>query len=979
MMKNLFPNMLRAAGNTLLLAAVCGGLASCTDDYELDDDGVSPGYTSIYALLQNPDQLSGQEHHLTGTFRTYLRLADDLGYADVFNRTGSKTVFPANDEAFERFFRLNDWGVSCYEDLTDTQKKQLLYGSMIDNALLTNMLSNIQSGGTVSRGQALRHNTAINIIDTITYFTRDDQMPQNNPYWMKFRTDSFGQTKGIHMVMDATRPSMIHFTREHMLQNAITVTGENSDFEVITGAPYDEQTSTYIFRNPIINRDVRALNGYVHQVRDVLQPQPNIAEMLRNSGESRYFSRMLDRFSVPLYVGTVTRNYNDYAQVNGLPTIDSIYQKRYFNEAGRLYIDDENNTNTRMTAVLEFDPGNNTYTPANKNEQADLCAMFVPTDEAMEKYFLPGGGGAFLLQQYGKKENTRENLMENIDSIPLNLVRSLVTNLMKPSFVETVPSKFGTVLNDATEPMGLTLDLINRNEDGTFDVKIANNGVAYMMNTVIAPDDYQCVYAPATILQDMLIMRKAIEDGSAGNTQLNLDLNFYAYLKAMRANYALFIPKDAAFSSGQYYVDPTYINNARQPRVLRFYINENNNVSCSSWRLNPLTMEIGDSIEELSAERFKTQLTDILNYSTVVLPTGTDLSTSGNRYYKTKHGGEIRFDGTAALTGAQIDNGLDASGIIETFPEKNGTAYIVDRVFQAPQQSVYSVLTDSVNYPQFSDFMELCTDSRIDDLLEWADPEAFVGKTETGKYKTDPYHPFIDKNGLTPNVNYFSSYNYTFYMPDNTAMARARTLGLPTWDDIYDLYHKWDGLSEYELDNIMGADSLMQVDKDKALAMALQINAFVRYHIQNSSIYADRTVMSDNLTPVSTTIGDEFATAYANGLGIRMKLNLRGGQNQFTVTDAAGNQVIVSEQSGLLVNKMTRDYVFDAVATQASSISTSSFAVVHEIDRPLVFESSGRFDEAWTKGDTARQLASVRKLFRENLLKMQTLEKSERK
>ena len=960
-MKEKIPNKLRMAGGTLLMAIVCGGLASCTDDYELDDDGVSPGYISIYSLLQNPEQLSDQDHHLTGTFRNYLRLADDLGYDEVFNRTGSKTVFPANDEAFERFFQNNTWGVSRYEDLTETQKKQLLYGSMIDNALLTGMLSNIQSGETVNRGQAMRHNTAINIIDTITYFTQDSQLPQNNAYWDKFRE------KGLHYVADATKPSMVHFTREHMLTNAITVSGENSDFEVITGAPYDEQVSTYIFRNPVINRDVRALNGYVHQMRDVLVPQPNIAELIRTNGESKYFSRMLERFSVPLYTGNVTRNYNDYAQANNLPLIDSIFQKRYFNNADELLIDDPDNLGIEFPEILEFDPGRNSYAPFNKNEQADMCAIFVPTDKAMEEYFLPGGGGAFLLQEYGKKENTRENLMENIDSIPLNLVKSLVANLMKPSFIESVPSKFNTVLNDAAEPMGLSLELINRNEDGAYDVKIANNGVAYMLNTVIAPDKYQCVYAPTTILQDMLIMRKAIEDGSSGNTQLNLDLNFYAYLMAMRANYALFIPKDVAFQEGRYYIDPVYLKRS-QPRVLKFYIDEKQNVACSSWRLNPVTMEIGDSIGQVSTSQFKTQLTDILNYSTIVLPTGVTLESSGNRYFKTKHGGEILFEGGVAQSGGQIDNGLDISNVIETYPEKNGTAYILDRVIQAPQNSVYSVLTDTLSNPQFSDFIELTTYSNMDRLLQWAAPEQYVGTTESGKDKTDPMHVFIDRNGLTPNVNYFSTYNYTVYIPNNTAMAKARELGLPTWKEVQALYDYWRPLEDEEnyFDENPGEVERLQADKDKALAMMNQINSFARYHIHNNAIYVDHQVMSDNLTPVNTTSGDEFSTAYANLLGIRMKLNLKGGENQFTITDAAGNQVVITEGNGLLANQMTRDYVFDNVSTSANSIRTSSFAVVHEINTPLVFEQSGRFDSDWKGSNIRQKLARVRTLFNEN-------------
>ena len=977
-----FTRKMKVAIGTTFVVALCGVTASCTDDYDLDDKGVTPGYISIYDLLKNPSKVGDQKNQLTGTFNYYLKLADDLGYAETLKRTGSKTVFPANDEAFERFFNdpSNRYGVSSYEELTETQKKQLLNGSMIDNAILTEMLSNVQQGGSVARGQALKHYTALNVTDTITHFTTAAQMPQNNPYWAKFAKED----RGIHVVMDATRPMMVHFTREQMLQNNITTSGANSDFEVITGKPYDaELNSTYIFRNPIIAPDIRALNGYVHQVRDVLLPESNIAEVIRTSGESDYFSRMLDRFSVPLYNANVTGNYNDYAQTYGLPTIDSIYAKRYFysrSAADQIIIDDATNTNTRSTERLDFDPGNNNYHPNNRNELADMCAIFVPTDEAMEAYFLPGGGGAFLLEQYGKLPNTKENLFQNIDSIPLNLVANLVKNLMKPSFIESVPSKFNTVLNDATEPMGLSLKTLDVNADGTYNVKIANNGVAYMLNEVIAPAAYNCVYAPATIMDDMLIMRKAIEDGNTHN-DLGLDLNFYAYLKAMRANYALFIPKDAAFASGQFYVDPTHIMSLR-PRVLKFFIDENEDVQCSSWEYNRLTGEIGDSIELLNVLEFKTQLTDILNYNTIVLPPDVTLESTGNRYFKTKHGGAIEFykenDSLKVVSGAQISNDnlisstFDKSDVIATYDNENGTAYIINRLIQAPLNSVYSVLTDSINYPQFSEFKMLCTDARMDRLMIWASPETFEGVNPiTKKDNTESYHPFIDKNGLTPNVNYFSSYNYTFYIPNNRAMAAAKRLGLPTWDNVYEIYAKWAFMTDEELE--VEDPATIQKDKDMALAMIDQINGFIRYHIQNNSIYADNTVMADNLTPLSTTNGDDFATAYANALGVRMKLNLKGGTNSFTITDAANRTVTVDAASTTqLTNKMTRDYVFNApAATTASSISTSSFAVIHEIASPLIHDPSGRLDGAWSGENAAAKLAKARSLFIENFYKRQ--------
>lgn len=124
---------------------------------------------SIYEELKNPGG-SG----LVGTFNNYLRLVDDLGYAETLSRTGSKTVFPANDEAFDRFYSSNEWGVTNYEQLSQAQKKLLLYSSMIDNALLVGMLSNNSNGlNDVAKGEVLKHETALSVIDTIQHIYTD--------------------------------------------------------------------------------------------------------------------------------------------------------------------------------------------------------------------------------------------------------------------------------------------------------------------------------------------------------------------------------------------------------------------------------------------------------------------------------------------------------------------------------------------------------------------------------------------------------------------------------------------------------------------------------------------------------------------------------------------------------------------------------------------------------------------------------------
>ena len=199
---------------------VCTGLfVSCIDKNEEVDESTKPSWLggSIYSELNSPS--SGE---LKGTFKTYLRLIDDLGYAETLNRTGSKTVFPANDEAFERFFAPggNPYGVTSYEQLTESQKKQLLYSSMLDNALLTSLLPNVNNGSTVTRGAAIKHATNLSVIDTVAHVYVPSALYPNNPYWTRF------DSKGIYTVSDATVPMMVHLTRDYMINNEITTSAD---------------------------------------------------------------------------------------------------------------------------------------------------------------------------------------------------------------------------------------------------------------------------------------------------------------------------------------------------------------------------------------------------------------------------------------------------------------------------------------------------------------------------------------------------------------------------------------------------------------------------------------------------------------------------------------------------------------------------------------------------------------------------------
>jgi len=464
-------------------------------------------------------------------------------------------------------------------------------------------------------------------------------------------------------------------------------------------------------------------------------------------------------------------------------------------------------------------------------------------------------------------------------------------------------------------------------------------------------------------------MNIAIQDGSqAMGTPLNLNLHFYAYLLAMSANYGFFIPTDQAFGD-TYYVDPTslkHTSTTSPPRALRIFYNPSRSpyVFCSSWKYNPLTGEVGktraDSLGMLQAGTgtFKSIMKDILNYHTVVLKEGEQMGQ--NVYYKTKHGAGLKFENGTVMGGGQIDNGLPVSNILTTYNQKNGTTYAIDKIIQAPQKSVYTVLSEN---EKFSEFNKLCGGFE-EDLLTFASDRMSETNEATKKKRWTGYMIFVNEPahyGLDMDVKFFSSYNYTVYVPDNDAMKKAYAQGLPTWDDVRAIYDaNIDALMQARADNVE-IPAEVQAARDKALAMIEEINSFVRYHFQDNSVFADNVVESGT-----------YGTACSDSLGIREKLSVSGGSKQLVVKDNRGNNITISAANAgdRMVNQLTRDYVFNQNATTATEINTSSYAVIHQMPTALNRHAdTDRYDALWTGARARQRLAAFRRTYDSRLYK----------
>ncbi len=978
------------AAKAFFLTAICGATYSCKDDYTLDDTTPSWLGSSIYEYLEED-----------GHYSNFVKLINDLEYKEVLARTGSKTLFVANDDAFNSFYSSNPWGVKSYDQLTQSQKKMLLNSAMINNAYLLEMMSSTEAVGGDNavpvKGECLRRSTAYDVTDTIPHLFADDLPITFNKddidYWARFRNSD----KGIFLALDGTETMMTHFLAAQLSNKNIT----DEDFKLITGVDR-QKNDAFIFSNKVIKQDITCQNGYINVLDKVnLNPQ-NMAEVLRTNGDTKIFSHLLDRFSAPFYSQELTFR----AKLLYGEAIDSVYEKRYFsirsknganlyNDAGT---DPKNNPqgnkvfDSESNKPLPFDPGWNAYYVNDKTSaEQDMAVIFCPNDKKMMEYFFKkGAGGNFLVKAYAEDlakgitpdETDFNKIYQALDQIPRNTIRALLNNLMKESFCSSVPSKFETIKNSAQDPM--FDEKYNYHRDKIEKAILANNGVIFIMDEVITPAEYASVSAPAYVEQDKKIFNYAIQSASLGG----IPTNYFAYLLAMSSRFSFFVPQDLNFI----YIDPVSFNDARaEGSVLvgKAYLYEwspkDNIPKIAAYEcrydLKTKTSTLGSRLTELNLDIAGNRLKDMLETHTIIHSdnsesTGIDETATGaecnKHFFITKNGAVLytenaenrngkRKDGSTTtqnmtvkggwlLNGSnQIDandpNGKNACTVIgfddksaQTSGYGNGYAYMIDGPIQPAMESVFSVLYSNKN---FSKFFELCQ----------PDLEALQKCDIKEKATLDKFTIFSKRGGLVcydedgrkveeaTNVRFFNNYNYSIYIPTNEAIQAAIDKGLPTWDDVRELANTITDADGNELDK-----DQIEARNKKVEAMATVIINFVKNHFQDNSIFAD-------VTPMSSTVFETATMNSETGVYSKVSVSSNGSKDiksaDLAIKDAAGNVRHITSDKNIIA----RDYII-----QGNKIISSSSAVIHGIDGVLDYKkyTNGRYDSDFSTAARAR-------------------------
>ncbi len=734
-----------------VLSACLMNFTACSK-YDLDEVDPEGWGGSIYAYLQEQN-----------SYTTTIRLIDDLGMSEVLAKTGSKTLFVANDDAYNRFFASNKWGVTSYDQLSTSQKKMLLYGSMINNSYQIHDLASLE--GPI-KGQSMRRLSSQAVLDTVSVVKVTDlpnmrpEDGQHNQSWLKF------QDRGeIVLMKDRTQKPMLTFIEAQMTNNKIT----NDDYNFLYNYETDRQPGDASINGvKVLRQNIKCSNGFVHEMEDVVMSLDNMADIIASKPSASIFNRLLQRFSAPFFAGVaLTEQYN---HLNGT-AVDSVFEKRFFSKKSRggasVEVDDDNRT--MRESLLRFDPEWNSYYSGNPVPTADvaLCkdmaVMMVPSDEAMNRYWNEGNG-IILKNQYG-----------TWDAVPNRVVAELINNNMLASFVESVPSKFDGILNDANDPMGVEKEAID-------SVWLGCNGAVFLTNEVYPPTSFVSVLYPTIVNENMSILNWAVT-----KCQYNV------YLNSLHSTYSFFMPNNGALLQ---YVDPVSYGQT-ETKVYQFHYDPKRPVTvwAAVYKYDLATRTVGDSITEVTDEySLRSRLKDVLDNHIVV----GDVA-DGSTYYRTKGGQELRVNNAAAgkngmtVEGSlQINETLEPIRVVDIYNQENGNVYIIDEPILTTR---YSVLDMMRQYPEMDEMTKLLEGSALRETIH------------------DERYACVSEN-----LSIFNTYHYTVYVPTNESILQLQADGkLPTWDDVA----KWEE----------------QEDFAAKTRDSLAIENFLRYHIQDNALF----------------------------------------------------------------------------------------------------------------------------------------------
>ncbi|PWG78997.1 fasciclin domain-containing protein [Pararcticibacter amylolyticus] len=401
-------------------------------------------------------------------FDSFLTCIDKAGYKDILSSAGYWTIFAPNDDAFQKYFEQK--GISKAGDIPEEAASAIVRYSLVYNAFKTDHLADVQGLSGWDPGMAFKRRT--------TFYRGALETEINNQNQLVVSSNRNNRVSGGYYVKEDNNNKYIPY----FLNNYFAAKGlSESDYKYFY--PSSDFTGFNVAQAAVVNKDIIAENGVIHEINSVIEPLPNIDEYLGQKPEYSGFKAIFDKFMVS-YLSNADATAK-YQQISG--TNKSVLVK-VFNSG------------------LSYSPNNENFLKFFDNDgQGDGFSMFAPSNEALNKYL-----SEVLLEHY-----------QSLDNLPLEVLFDFLNAHMWATTVW--PGKFSSTLNGQGQGA-----LFDPQTDIT-DKKVLSNGVFYGTNKVQEANVFSSVFGKAYLDPRYSLMTRALSV-SLKPSIINTNLKYTLFL-----------------------------------------------------------------------------------------------------------------------------------------------------------------------------------------------------------------------------------------------------------------------------------------------------------------------------------------------------------------------------------------------------------------------------------------------------------------
>ncbi|GAA4307048.1 fasciclin domain-containing protein [Aestuariibaculum suncheonense] len=423
-----------------------------------------------------PDDLEPpiyQQLESRGNFQNLTTLIEIAGYKDILGKAGYWTMMAPNDAAFENYFQ--EQGISDVSSIDSLTASKIVKYALIYNAFRSERLSDYQSNVGWEEDLAFRRRTA--------YYDGFQEKTVNGSTMVVVGSNRNNAEGGDSYIPgDNNNKYISYFTEEYM--SAATLGSYDYNFFF----PNSTYTGFNVLSSEVVQADIVAENGIIHEVSKVSLPPLNIDQQLEANPNYSLFRSILEENLVNyVFDQEATTTYQNYTRKS-----DQVYVKVY-------------------DAALSFSPNNENFLKATDNDgQSDAYTLIVPENSVLQTFV-----DEVLLKNY-----------ESLDKLPKYVFEDFINAHMIQAAVW--PSKKGGYSNALEEDIRIDMDT------DVIEAKLLSNGFFYGTSRIQESNLFFSVYTSAYLDPDFTLATRLFNDGSGYR---EIASNIYS-------NYTLFLPSD---------------------------------------------------------------------------------------------------------------------------------------------------------------------------------------------------------------------------------------------------------------------------------------------------------------------------------------------------------------------------------------------------------------------------------------------------